>query len=127
MTALRRRPPPRRRLEVGVLPDLGTTPIFSRPSEAFAKRDVTRAGVRFILGMEHKPLNKSTPPMVGGVVVIHGLQRRAELNGQTGTLLSFDAGKGRWAVQLAAEIISIKTGTGMLHSVVCFFACVHHL
>jgi hypothetical protein len=57
-----------------------------------------------------EPLNKSTP-FVGGVVVVHGLQRRAELNGQTGTLLSFDAGKGRWAIQLAAETVSIKPGT----------------
>jgi hypothetical protein len=39
--------------------------------------------------MEHNPHNsKSTPPVVGVVVVVHGLQGRAELNGQTGTLLS---------------------------------------
>ena len=78
--------------------------------------------------MEPKPRNKSTPPFVGDVVVVHELQRRAELNGQTGTLLSFDASKGLWTVQLAAEIISIKPGTtGMLHSVVCFFTFVHHM
>ena len=61
--------------------------------------------------MERKPHSKSTPPDVGDVVVVHGLQGRAELNGQTGTLLSFDAGKGRWAIHLAAETISIKPGT----------------
>ncbi len=72
--------------------------------------NATRAGVRFILGMEPKPRNKSTPHFVGDVVVVHELQRRAELNGQTGTPLSFDASKGRWTVQLAAEIISIKPG-----------------
>jgi hypothetical protein len=66
--------------------------------------------------MEHKPLDKSTPPVVGDVVVLHGLQRRTELNGQTGTLLSFDAGQGRWAIQLAVETISIKPSTiGMFH------------
>ncbi len=66
--------------------------------------------------MERKPHSKSTHPVVGDVVVVHGLQGRAELNGQTGTLLSFDAGKGRWAIQLAAETVSIKPGTsGMLH------------
>jgi hypothetical protein len=48
---------------------------------------------------------------VGDVVAVHGLQGRAELNGQTGTLLSFDAGKGRWAIQLAAETVLIKPGT----------------
>jgi hypothetical protein len=64
----------------------------------------------------HKPLDKTTPPVVGDVVVVHGLQGRAELNGHAGTLLSFDAGKGRWAIQLAAEMVSIKPGTiGMLH------------
>ena len=66
--------------------------------------------------MEHKPLDKPTTPVVGDVVVLHGLQERAALNGQTGTLLSFDAGKGRWAIQLAAGTVSIKPGTiGMLH------------
>jgi hypothetical protein len=57
---------------------------------------------------------------MGDVVVVHRLQRRAELNGQTGTLLSFDADKGRWAIQLAAETVTIKPGTvccigGFLH------------
>ena len=66
--------------------------------------------------MEHKPHSKSMPPVVGDVVVVHGLQGRAELNGQTGTLLSFDAGQGRWAIRLAGENVSIKPGTiGMLH------------
>ena len=66
--------------------------------------------------MERNPHSKSTPPVVGDVVVVHGLQGRAELNGQTGTLLSFDAGKGRWAIQLAAQTVSIKPGTiGILH------------
>ncbi len=51
------------------------------------------------------------PPVVGDVVTLHGLQGRAELNGQTGTLLSFDVGKGRWAIQLAAETVLIKPGT----------------
>ena len=64
--------------------------------------------------MEHKPLSKSTPPIVGDVVVMHGLQRRAELNDQTGTLLSFDASKGRWAIQLAAETVLIKSGSTVL-------------
>ncbi len=56
---------------------------------------------------------------MGDEVVVHGLQGRAESNGQTGTLLSFDAGKGRWTVQLAAsgETVSIKPGTT---------ACLHH-
>ena len=65
--------------------------------------------------MEHKPLDKSTPPVVGDVVVVHGLQGRAELNGQTGTLVSFDAGKRRWTIQLAAETVSIKPGTIGMH------------
>ena len=77
--------------------------------------------------MEHKPLNKPTSPVVGDVVVVHGLQRRAELNGQTGTLLSFDAGKGRWAIHLAAETISIKPGTiDMLHQIY-IFSFAHHV
>ncbi len=66
--------------------------------------------------MEHKPLDKPTTPVEGDEVVVRGLQGRAELNGQTGTLLSFDAGKGRWAIQLAAGTVSIKPCTiGMLH------------
>jgi hypothetical protein len=60
--------------------------------------------------MEPKTSHKSTPPIVGDVVVVLGLQRRAELNGQTGTLLSFDASKGRWAIQLAEETVLIKSG-----------------
>ena len=77
--------------------------------------------------MEHKPLSKSTPPIVGDVVVMHGLQRRAELNDQTGTLLSFDASKGRWAIQLAAETVLIKSGSTVLLLFFCFFAFAHHL
>ncbi len=61
--------------------------------------------------MEHQPLSKSAIFVVGDMVVVHALQGRAELNGQTGTLLSFDAGKGRWAIHLAAETVSIKPGT----------------
>ena len=61
-------------------------------------------------------MSQQATAIAGDVVVVHGLQGRAELNGQTGTLLSFDAGKGRWAIHLAAETISIKPGTiGMLH------------
>ncbi len=68
--------------------------------------------------MEHQPLSKSTIFVVGDMVVVHGLQGRVELNGQTGTLLSFDAGKGRWAIHLAAETISIKPGTiDILHQI----------
>jgi hypothetical protein len=53
----------------------------------------------------------TTPVVVGDIIVVHGLQGRTELNGLAGTLVSFDAAKGRWAVQLAAEIVSIKSGT----------------
>ncbi len=48
---------------------------------------------------------------VGDTVMVHGLQGRAELNGQRGTLLSFDAGKNRWEIQLASERALIKPGT----------------
>ena len=68
--------------------------------------------------MERNPHSKSTHPVTGDVVVVHELQGRADLNGQTGTLLSFDAGKGRWAIHLAAQTISIKPGTiDMLHQI----------
>jgi hypothetical protein len=53
----------------------------------------------------------STPVFVGDVVVVHGLQGRVDLNGHTGTLVSFDAGKSRWAIKLAAEMVSIKPST----------------
>ncbi len=49
-----------------------------------------------------------TPFVVGDMVEVHGLKRRAELNGQTGTLRSFEAGKGRWVIRL---------GSGTLHNV----------
>ena len=55
------------------------------------------------------------PVAMGDVVVVHGLQGRAELNGCKGTLRSFDSIKGRWAVQLpTAEAVLIKPGTNRL-------------
>ena len=76
--------------------------------------------------MERNPYSKSTPPVVGDVVLVHGLQGRAELNGQTGTLLSFDAGQGRWAIQLAAETVSaIKPGT--ITCCLVFFSFAHRV
>jgi hypothetical protein len=72
-------------------------------------------------------MSQRISPVVGGdVVVVHGLQGRAELNGQMGTLLSFDVGKGRWAIQLAAETVSVKPDT-IACCISCFFTFVHHV
>ncbi len=56
-------------------------------------------------------------PVIGDVVTVHGLQGRAELNGQIGTLVSFDSDKGRWQIQLEAEVVSIKPGTSEIENI----------
>ena len=51
----------------------------------------------------------ASPPLTAGDVVrLHGLQRRVELNGLSGTLVVCDAGKGCWEIQLAAERVLAK-------------------
>ena len=46
----------------------------------------------------------------GRMVVVSGLANRADLNGQTGTLLQYDAAAGRWGVELEEESVRIKVG-----------------
>jgi hypothetical protein len=50
-------------------------------------------------------------PMVGSRVVINGLVAKPELNGRTGTALSFDDDKGRYSVALddASSSLMIKS------------------
>lgn len=49
---------------------------------------------------------------------IHGLAARADLNGQTGKLLSFDEASGRWCLRLdgSAECVRIKRANFTFHS-----------
>jgi hypothetical protein len=57
------------------------------------------------------PQNKMQEmPQVGRRVVIHGLVAKPELNGRTGTALSFDDDKGRYSVALddASSSLMIK-------------------
>jgi hypothetical protein len=69
----------------------------------------------------------SATAAVGDVVVIHGLRTHDELNGQQGTLVSFDATKGRWTLQLAVDArpVSIAPGNVQQQPVgaTCFFFC----
>lgn len=48
------------------------------------------------------------PPLVGKKVVISGLLARPDLNGLVGEATSFDASKGRYAVLINAEVLSLK-------------------
>ena len=44
----------------------------------------------------------------GEAVVLFGLKAKPELNGQTAQLLSFDAAKGRWNVQVGVSVMALK-------------------
>jgi hypothetical protein len=45
-------------------------------------------------------VRKEETPLLGSRVVINGLVAKPELNGRTGTAVSFDADKGRYSVEL---------------------------
>jgi hypothetical protein len=59
---------------------------------------------------------------VGDFATVSGLQGRADLNGQTGTLVSYDAGKDRWQIQLAAEMVLIKPGMNNYNFLLFWFS-----
>jgi ankyrin repeat protein len=52
--------------------------------------------------------NRKETPLLGRRVVINGLVAKPELNGRTGTAVSFDDGKGRYSVELDSTSSSFK-------------------
>jgi tetratricopeptide (TPR) repeat protein len=73
--------------------------------------------------------HSSISPLLGRRVVINGLVAKPELNGRTGTALTFDEGKGRYSVELDKTCISFLIKSCNLLSTVCVVwlcvACFH--
>ena len=65
---------------------------------------------------------KQDTPLLGRRVVINGLVAKPELNGRTGTAVSFDSGKGRYSVELDGTSSSFMIKPCNLLPTVCSVA-----
>ena len=66
--------------------------------------------------------NKQETPLLGSRVVINGLVAKPELNGRTGTAVSFDDDKGRYSVELDDTSSSLMIKPCNLLPTVCSVA-----
>jgi hypothetical protein len=73
---------------------------------------------------------KQETPLLGRRVVINGLVAKPELNGRTGTAVSFDDGKGRYSVELDGTSSFLMMKPCNLLPTVCvvwlYVACFFH-
>jgi hypothetical protein len=90
------------RVELGLLSGIASQPEMSRQERERAAAQRQRAE------------EKERTPLLGRRVVICGLVAKPELNGRTGTAVSFDDDKGRYSVELDETCASLMISASLM-------------
>jgi hypothetical protein len=94
--------------------DVELSPVKGLTALQFAKT-AGHAGIVTLIQNRNK---KQETPLLFKRVVINGLVAKPELNGRTGTVISFDVDKGRYSVELSDCFVMIKP-CNLLPTTVC--------